>query len=66
MSFLQSGIRLIIVIDSSKDTHNINDISTLYPLRVATYVKSEFQNLQTGFKNNRERAWLCLSLKFKV
>ena len=27
--------------------HNVNDINTLYPLRVATYVKNEFQYLQT-------------------
>ena len=40
------------VIDSTKDTLNINDINKLYPLRVATYVKNEFQNLQTGFKSN--------------
>ena len=30
---------LIIVIDSNKDTFNINNINTLYPLRMATYVK---------------------------
>ena len=41
------------MIDSSKDTLNINDINTLYPLRIATYIKNEFQNLQTGFKSNR-------------
>ena len=52
LNFLQSGLRLIIVI-GSKDTLNINDINTLYPLRVATYVKNEFQNLQKGFKSNR-------------
>ena len=52
LRFLQSGLRLIIRIDSSKVTLNINDINTLYPLRIAIYVKNEFQNLQTGFKNN--------------
>ena len=51
--FLQPGLRSIIVIDSSKDTLNNNDINTLYPLRGATYLKNEFQNLQTGFKRNR-------------
>ena len=35
---------LIIVIDSNKDTLNINNINTLYPLRMATYVKNESQN----------------------
>ena len=55
LSVLQSGISLIIVIDSSKDTLYINDIDTLYPLRVAKYVKNEFQNLQTRFKSNRGR-----------
>ena len=53
LRFLQSGLRLIIVIDSNKDTLNINNINTLYPLRVATYVKNEFQNLQKGIKSNR-------------
>ena len=38
------------MIDSSKDTLNVNDINTLYPPQVATNVKSEFQNLQTVFK----------------
>ena len=51
-SFLQSGLKLIIVINSNKDTLNINDINTLCPVRVAAYVKNEFQNLQTGFKSN--------------
>ena len=37
----------------SNDTININDINTLYPLRVATYVKNEFQNLQKRFKSNQ-------------
>ena len=37
--FLQSVLKLIIVTDSSKDTLNINDINTLYPLRIATYSK---------------------------
>ena len=46
LSFLQSGLRLIILIDSSKDIRNINDVNTLHPLRIATYVKNEFQNLQ--------------------
>ena len=64
MSFLQFGLRLIIVIDSNKGTLNINNINTLYPLRVATYVQTKFHNLQKGFKSNR--AWLCLSLKYKV
>ena len=41
------------MIDSSKDALNINNINTLYPLRVAKYVKSEFKNLKTGFKRNR-------------
>ena len=41
------------MIDSSKDALNINDINKLYLLRVATYVKNEFQYLQTGFKSNR-------------
>ena len=49
---------LVIVIDSNKDTLNINDINTLYPLRVATYVKNEFQNLQKGFKSNWRRVRL--------
>ena len=40
----------LIVIDSSKYTLYINDINTLYPLRIATCVKNEFQNLQTGFE----------------
>ena len=53
LNFQQPGLRLIIVIDSSKDTLNINDINTLYPLRIASYVKNEFQNLQTGFESNR-------------
>ena len=44
--FLQSRLGLIIVIDNSKDTLNINDIDTLYPLRVAKYVKIELQNLE--------------------
>ena len=51
MLYVPCAIRaLIIGIDSNKDTLNINNINTLYPLRVATYVKNEFQNLQTGFK----------------
>ena len=29
----------------SKDTLNINDVNTLYSLRVAKYNKNEFQNL---------------------
>ena len=29
---------------------NINDINTLYPLRIAKYVKNEFENLQKGLK----------------
>ena len=41
------------MIDSSKDTLNIHDINTLYPLLIATYVKNEFKNLQTGFKSIR-------------
>ena len=53
MSFLQSWLRLIIAIDSRKDTLNISDINTLHSLRVTTCVKNEFQNLQTGFKSNR-------------
>ena len=40
------------MIDSSKDTLNINNINILYPLGIATYVKNEFQSLQTGFKGN--------------
>ena len=32
LRFLQAGLRLIIVIDSSKDTLNKNDINALYPL----------------------------------
>ena len=55
LSFLQSGLRLIIEIDTNKDTLNMNNINTLYPLRVVTYVKNEFQNLLTGFKSNRRR-----------
>lgn len=50
---LQAGLRLIIVIDSSKDTLNKNDINALYLLQLATYIKNEFKNLQTGFKGNR-------------
>ena len=38
------------MIDSSKDTLNINDINTSYLLRIATYVKNEFQNLQFKFE----------------
>ena len=38
------------MINSNKDTVNISDISILYRLRVATYVRNEFQNLQKGFK----------------
>ena len=53
LCFLQAGLRLIIVIDSSKDTLNKNDINALYPLQLATYIKNEFKNLQTGFKGNR-------------
>ena len=53
LSFVESGLKLIIVIGSSKDTLNINDVNTLYPLRIATYVKNEFQNLQTRFNSNR-------------
>ena len=34
-------------------TFNIKDVNALYPLRVATYVKNEFQNLQQGFESNR-------------
>ena len=44
LSFLQPGLTLIIVIDSSKDTLNINDFNALFPLRVAKCVKNEFQN----------------------
>ena len=38
LSFLQSGLRLIIVIDKNKDRVNINNINLSYPL----YVKNEF------------------------
>ena len=38
LSFLQSGLRLIIVIDKNKDRANINNINLSYPL----YVKNEF------------------------
>ena len=41
------------MIDSNKDTLNINDTNTLYPQRVVTYVKNQFQNLQTEFTSNR-------------
>ena len=41
------------MIDSSKDTLNIDDINTLYPLQAARNVKNEFPNLQTRFKSNR-------------
>ena len=41
------------MIDSSKDTLNINDTNGLCPLRIATFVKNEFQNLHTRFKSNR-------------
>ena len=51
---------LVIVIDKNKDIFNINDINTLYPLRVAKYVKNEFENLQDlkGFKINERRVRL--------
>ena len=57
MSFLQSGLMLVIVIDKNKDIFNINDVNTLYPLRVAKYVKNGFENLQDlkGFKINERR-----------
>ena len=60
MSFLQSGLMLVIVIDKNKDIFNINDINTLYALRVAKYVKNEFENLQDlkGFKINERRVRL--------
>ena len=64
---LQSGLRLIIVIDNNKDTFNINDINTLYPLRVALHVKNEFRDLQKWFKSNQRGfgyVWV-LSLKFE-
>ena len=51
--FLQFGLSLIFVIDSSEDALNQYIIDTLYPLRISTYVKNEFQNLQTRFKSNR-------------
>ena len=51
--FFTALAKVNLVIDSSKDTLNINDIDILYPLRVATYVKNEFQNLQAGFKSTR-------------
>ena len=38
LSFLQSGLRLIVVIDKNKDRVNINNINLLYPW----YVKNEF------------------------
>ena len=63
LNFLQSRLRLINVIDSNKDTLNINDINTLYPLRVATYVKNGLQNLQTGFTSNRR---VFTMFKFEV
>ena len=67
LSFLQSRLRLITVLDRNKDTPNLNYINTLYPLRIATCVKNEFQNLQTGFQSNRGGfGWLCLCLKFKI
>ena len=50
---LESVLRLIILIDSSKDTLSINDINTFYALLIATYVKNEFKNLQEGFTFNR-------------
>ena len=59
-SFLQFGLMWITMIDSSKNTLNVNDINTLYSLQLATYVKNTFQNLQIRFKSN----WR--SLKFKV
>ena len=42
VSFLQPVLRLIIVIDNRKNTLIINDIKTLHPQGVATYVKNEF------------------------
>ena len=59
---------LVIVIDKNKDIFNINDINTLYALRVAKYVKNEFENLQDlkGFKINERRVRLWLSLKYKI
>ena len=36
--------------DSNKDTLNINDINTLYPLRVATYVKMSFKIYRKDLK----------------
>ena len=47
--------------DTNKDRLNINDINTLYPLRVAKYIKNEFQNLQKGFDSN----WRGLGIKFE-
>ena len=38
------------MIDSSKDTYNINDIKTLYPLRVAKYVKNDFKIYRQDLK----------------
>ena len=60
MSFLQSGLMLVIVIDKNKDIFNINDVNTLYPLRVTKCVKNEFENLQDlkGFKINERRVRL--------
>ena len=68
LSFLQSRLRLIIVIDSNKDILNINDINTLYPLRVATCIKNEFQNLQKGFKSSwRGLGYVIVwSIKFEI
>ena len=54
------------MIDSSKDTLNINDTNILYPLRVAAYVNNEFQILHKRFKSNRRELGFVLSLKYKV
>ena len=49
LRFLQSVLKLIIVTDSSKDTLNINNVNTLYPLRIATYSKMSSKSLFSFF-----------------
>ena len=53
--FLQPGLRLIIVIDSSKDAPNIHDINTLHLLQVATHTKNEFRTDRIIYKQFTDR-----------
>ena len=46
----------------SKDTLYINDVNTLYSLRVTKYSKNEFQNLQ----NLKETGESLVKFQFKL